>query len=331
MSDLIGIDIGQFAVKIARAKKSGKSFSCNFMSYDVIPPEVRGKKEAMAAFMSTLLQQYKIVKGQPVIHVGFGDVIMREIHVDPSLRGDELEGAIEVDLAPALPFGIEQVYFDYDEDSRDGNYLTVAARRDKVDFRVDMLADRAKTLAGPEVDVDVFALERVMEGLYRTRKIESGAVALLDIGYMQSRFHVFHDGDYIFTRESSAGGNAVNDMIGDIYDVDPETAEMRKMRGDFAHDYDELVLTPYAHSVAEQINFAMDFYDTSAESSPIQVLYLTGGGSQLQGLIDKLRMLLDIPVQMLSLEDQIKSQARKHEQMRQGSHHVLAIGLGLEA
>ncbi|SUO97302.1 type IV pilus assembly protein PilM [Suttonella ornithocola] len=334
--DLIGIDIGQYAIKIARLKKSGKSFVSNFLGYEIVPSTVRESKDrqALKDFISQILKSkiYKLTKGQPVIHVNVGDTIMRNVMVPEDVSAEGLEGAIELDLSPALPFSIDQVYFDFEnQPGKDGSYLTIASRRDIVDAKTALFANKAKTLLTPQVDVDVFAYERLVENLIQAGEVSGSTVAILDIGYNRSRLFVYQNGQYVFAREPQIGGNQATEVIRDIYDIDMETAETRKLNKAFGAEYNDSVLTPYSHSLAEQINLAIDFYEaSSAEATKLDSIYLTGGGSQLQDLVPALKTLLTVPTELLSLSSHIKLQSGQSELLQSGLNHGLAIGLAME-
>ena len=130
--EIIGVDIGQYSIKVAQIKQSGKAFTANHLAYEVIPPEVRLQRDrvTLSKIVAATLKKQKVNEGQVVLHVNTGDVIMREVNVDASLRGNELEGAIELELNDAIPFGMDQVYFDFDEvPSKKGTRLAVVVRR----------------------------------------------------------------------------------------------------------------------------------------------------------------------------------------------------------
>lgn len=333
-SDLVGIDIGKYAIKLARVKKSGKSFICNFLAYEPIPEEIRSRNdsEALKKLLANLIKHYKLGKSQMVIHLHAGDVIMREVHVDASFRGDALEGAVELDLGPALPFGIEQVYFDFTEQpDEDGNRLAVAARRDLVDPRTALFSSVGKSLPTVQVDVDVFAFERLVESLGSSGEIPESTILIADIGLTRCRFMVYQNARYVFHREQQIGGQQVNEIIADIYDFDLETAEERKLTQELGSEYEEIVLTPYVHSLAEQINLASDFYEASGPTStPIEKVYLVGGGANLAGLELALQDVLDTPVSILDLSSHVKLQSGQPSVLKRGLNNALAIGLAME-
>lgn len=327
-TDYIGIDIGQYAIKIARVK-GGKSFTANLLAYEIITEEQRDK-DSLKNIVNLMLKHLKISKGQPVIHINFGETILRDVSVNDNVTGENLEGAIELELAPALPFSIDQVYFDFDDNTNiDGSYKVVAARRDIVDQKTALFANRVKTLNAPQVDVDAFAFERLAENL---SIISSGSAnAILDIGYNRSRLMVYQDGEYVFGRELQIGGNQVNEIIRDVFDISLADAETRKLDQSLGSQYEELILGPYSNSLAEQLNLAVDFYEASSEKATrIEHVYVTGGGSQLSGLVERLQMLVTIPIDILDLTRHIKLQSGLSTVLQNGASHSLAIGLAME-
>ncbi|ABQ13539.1 type IV pilus assembly protein PilM [Dichelobacter nodosus] len=333
---LVGVDIGQYAIKIAKAKKSGKVFVCDFLISEVIPSDIREKKDKLALknLLNRIWKEYKLSSYTPVIHVHAGDTIMRQVHVDESLSGNELEGAMELDLAPAIPFGIEQVYFDYAEKpDANGDRLAVAARRDLIDPKTDLFVDPKKPKAKikPMVDVDVFAYERLVSYLPNSGVASEPCFMIADISYNRCRFAVYRDHKYVFHREQQLGGQKINENFIDVYDIDNEAAEVKKINQNFGEEYNELVLTPFAAELAEQINLAIDFYEASSpDSASVEKIYLTGGGANTHNLLKKLEQNLSISVDLLDLSRFIKLQRGQPDLLRNGLSHALAIGLALE-
>lgn len=325
-TDFIGIDIGQYAIKIARVK-GGKSFTATPIAYEVLTDENKSG-EGLKTLITNLLKYHKITKGQPVVHVSISDAIMRNVNVPENTSKDGLEGAVELELSPALPFPIDQVYFDFDPNPvADGSYLAVASRRDLIDQKTGLFANRAKTLNSPQVDIDAFAFERLVEGLTLSGNVAGQNIGILDIGLNRSRMLIYQNGEFVFSREPQIGGQQVNEIIRDVYDISLADAENRKLNHNFSGEYNDLVLTPYATSLSEQINLAVDFYEASSEKAGrLDGLYLTGGGSQLQGLIEYLQSSVNIPVSGLSLGNHLKGSS----QLGDGLNYGLAIGLAME-
>ncbi|MBP3194937.1 MAG: type IV pilus assembly protein PilM [Cardiobacteriaceae bacterium] len=333
MTDIIGIDIGQYAVKFARIKKTGRSFVCSDLVYEVIPEDIRKgrNKEGMRNIVSNLLKFHKIVKGLPVIHVSSGDTVMRNVNIPDNVTPDQMEGAVELELAPNLPFNIEQVYFDFEEQpSPDGTYLAVAARRDIVDQKTELFENRAKTLDAPEVDVDVFAYERLVESLIESNDVKANTIAIVDVGYAKSRIMVYQNGRYIFSRDAQVGGNQATEMFRDVYDIDMEAAESKKFNLTVDDEYNNLILKPYVASFAEQINLAIDFYEASdSNAKRIERIYLTGGGSLLHGFVDKLSDAVSMPLELLDLKSKLRGKAG-NDAIQTSVNHSLAIALAME-
>ena len=164
--EIIGVDIGQYSIKVAKVKQSGKAFTANHLAYEVIPPDVRQQRDraTLSTLVANILKKQGLKNGQVVLHVNTGDVIMREVNVASSLRGNELEGAVELELNDAIPFGMDQVYFDFDEvPNKKGTRLAVVVRRDVADDKTALLNKLPKNFSKPQVDVDAFAFTRVLK------------------------------------------------------------------------------------------------------------------------------------------------------------------------
>lgn len=332
-AEIFGVDIGQYAIKVARIKGGGKGFSVSHLGYELISDEVRKNKDksTLAKIVVTAIKKHKMTKGQPVIHINAGDVILRQLDLDPGLRGADLEGAVELELSNSLPFPLDQVYLDYDEKAdASGKRVAVAGRRDLIDPRVELLADLGKNYLKPEVDVDVFAFQRTLRSL----GVLSGGtpVMLIDIGYARSRFYVYRGDDLIYNREQQVGGNHVNEIIRDVFDVDPVQAETRKLTQSFGNEYHDLVLLPYINMFAEQMNLALDFYEANNTSAhDIQRIFLTGGGAALKDFPAMLRDHVGRQLELLNFSGNIKGRHQDADaSVSTGLHHALAVGLAME-
>lgn len=334
MAEYIGVDIGQYSVKVAHIRKAGKSFVCNNMIYEVLPEAVRRgtDKGGLKKLITNILKFHKINKGLPVLHISSSDALMRNITVPENTTKEQLESSIEMELAPSLPFPMDQVYYDFDEDvGPDGSHLVIAGRRDIIDAKTSLFSEKAKTLEDPQVDLDVFAFERLFQSLIASGDISGENVAVVDIGYLRTRISVYQNGRYVFVRDAQIGGNQATEMIRDVYDVDLETAETKKLNLTVDDEYNNLVLKPYVASFAEQLNLAIDFYEASGISAKaLDRIYLVGGGALLHGLVDRLRDSVSAPVELLNIKNKLK--VRSDIDGKQLSlSGALAMGLAMEA
>lgn len=337
-SELIGIDVGQYSIKIARIKQTAKNISAFSMAYEVIPSEIRDKRdeETLAKTVQMVMKKQKISKGQVVFHVNLGDCSMRQIILENNnLTGNNLERAIEAEVNTITPLGLDNVYFDYDEkpDSA-GRRTIVAVARDIANRKVNLTKGLPKTFTAPQVDVDAFAFSRLIEYVYK-KEGSQGNTMIVDIGYSRSRFYVYdEEANLVFNREQQIGGKQVNDIIVDVFDINEETAENRKLIRDFTNnEYNELVLNSYVHTFSEQMNLVFDFYEASEYGkTPIQKVYLTGGGSNLAGLGEALSQATSKEIKLLDLSDYIRlsSSDRDNLILQTGLSHALAIGLAIE-
>ncbi len=326
--ELIGIDIGQYSIKVARMK-GGRRLSASRLVYDVIPYEVRESRdqEALKQLVTSAVKKAKASVGQPVVHVNAGDAILREVKVDKNLRNDDLEGAIELELAEVLPFGMDQVYFDFDEKpNSEGLRQTASVRRELADSKVKLLSNLPKSFKSAEVDVDAYALARIVKFLYKTftGSRADAPIMLVDIGYNRSRFYVYEAGELKFNREQQIGGQQATEIIMDVFDVDRELAETRKLTNGFGDEYQNMVLAPFAQAFSEQLNLAVDFYEATREDSlDLGGIYLIGGGSKLVGLVEALEQYVNHPVALFDSTLSVNH-------ANYGGEFVLSMGLALE-
>lgn len=331
--ELIGVDIGEYAIKVARVKGASR-LTINQLAYEVIPPEVRENRdlEVIKSLVATAIKKVKASRGQPVIHVNAGDAILREIRISEELSAQDLEGRVELELSDMLPFGIDQVYFDYDEDAdSDGVRQTASVRKDLADGKVGLLAALPKVFKTPQVDIDAFAFGRVMPYLMKslTHIDENQPIMVVDIGYSRSRFYVYENSELKFNREQQIGGQNVNEIVMDIYDVDNDLAESRKLSAGFGDEYNNLVLEPFVQMFMEQLNLAIDFYEaTRTDELTLENVFLVGGGAKLAGFIESVNSVSQ--TQVMPIELSLISASDVSGSDGYGRDFILGIGLALE-
>ena len=235
-----------------------------------------------------------------VAAVSSSSVITKEIELPAGLTELQMEMQIEVEADQYIPYPMEEVAFDFDvlgevENNPDlVRVLLAACRQENVEHR-----RQALEMAGfnPKViDVESFAVERaykLIEG--QLDEVSDQVVAIADIGASVFSFTVLVDGKIIYSREQQFGGKQLTEEIQRRYGLSWEEAGEAKRKGGLPEDYATEVLVPFKESLVQHITRSLQFFYSSSHFNYVDQLFLAGGVSALEGLVDEVEQVIGLP------------------------------------
>lgn len=330
---MLGIDIGNYSVKVAVSKKSGRKSVIDKAAMQPLPIEMRGgvaDVTTLQQITSQLLKQLKIKDAKVALSIPTSSAILKTLMLDSGLSGDMLEGEVQLELVNFVPFPLEQVYADYvslgksKEDKSRQEVFVAVSRKDIVDKIANSVG--VKSIKEKHVDVAAFCVGQVIEQLHPK---DGNAYGVIDVGYRSSNIYVFKDGEMLFSREQQVGGNHLTEAVADAVGVDMEQAEAMKLSN--INAVPASVLEGYFDLISEQAMLALEFFNTTHNDS-LETVYLTGGGSKVDGLPEALaenlpgKQFLNLP-----LGERVRSQKflRGVSQEDMGVFMTTAAGLSM--
>jgi type IV pilus assembly protein PilM len=204
------------------------------------------------------------------------------------------------EAAQYIPFDMSDVNVDYQvlSDNLDGptiDVLLVAVKKDKI-----LNYTNALQLSGRQpaiVDIDAFALQNCYE--YNYDPAPNSTVALLNIGASVMNINIVRGAIPLFTRDVSVGGNQYTDSLQKELDLsydDAEALKLGKKVGTVSEDAKLPILQQVTEIIVLEIQKTFDFFRATASGEHIERIYISGGSSQIPGLIEALRQEFSIPV-----------------------------------
>jgi type IV pilus assembly protein PilM len=176
--------------------------------------------------------------------------------------------------------------------------LLVAVKKDKISNHTNVITQAGR--APLVVDIDAFALQNAFEVNYNPAS--NSTVALLNIGASIMNIVVTRGSALLFTRDVSAGGNQFTDILQKELNLSFEEAEQVK-RGKALEGVSPESIASLMQSVSEvlllEIQKTFDFFRATSVNEQIQRIYVSGGCSQVSGLIDLLKNKFKMPVDLL--------------------------------
>jgi type IV pilus assembly protein PilM len=186
-----------------------------------------------------------------------------------------------------VPFDMENVQLDFqildpDGDSAQMSVLLVAAKRELIDNRMNLLADAG--LQAVVIDVEAFALHNAFEQGYPGSL--DGLVALVNIGHETSNLNLLQDGAPVLVRDIPFGSRKVREALQRDRGLSSDEAEaVVQGQGDSADA--GTVVSERIEELAVGIERAAAFL-VAQSGGGINRVFLCGGGARIPGLVEAL-------------------------------------------
>ncbi len=308
----IGLDIGTSGVRAAELSFGKGQVTLEKFGQVALPEGAVRDGEvidggAVAAAIRELWSHTRFSGKKVVIGVANQRVVVRQVDL-PWMPMPELRASLAFQVADMVPMPVEQALLDIqpleevetENGSRLIRALLVAAARDTV--MGNIAAVQAGGLEPVMVDLTSFAVIRALatpDHLGMGGPVE----ALVDIGARVTNIVVHEGGVPRFVRILLSGGQDLTDAVAERMGVPMPQAEALKQ---------ELGLTPHvpgdlqaaarvvdsaAAGFVDEIRGSLDYYMASSGLPPVSRLRLTGGGSRLLGLAERLQAATRLPVE----------------------------------
>lgn len=304
---VVGLDIGSSTVKVCELKKSRRGLAMTALGMEPLAPDtmVDGAimdANSVADAITRLFQKLKIKNQRVATSVSGHSVICKKISV-PQMSEEELAESIQWEAEQHIPFDISDVNLDYQllksSNPNTLDVMLVAVKRDKIWNHTQAVIQAGKTPA--IVDFDAFAVQNAFELNYEPSP--QMCVGLLNLGASVMNINIVKNGESLFTRDVSMGGNQYTDVLQKELNLSFEDAEKVK-RTKQSTVVDETTRQNLIQSVSEillmETHKTIDFYRATPAGEPIHRFYVSGGCARIDGLIEYLHDKLGAPVEELN-------------------------------
>ncbi len=304
----IGLDIGTSVVRAVELSFGRDGVTLDRFGQVVLPDgAVRDGEvvdpEAVTAAIKELWSATRFGGKKVVLGVANQRVIVRQLDL-PWMEQGELRKSLGFHVADFLPISVEESVLDFypleeitnDEGNRQLRGLLVAAQRDAVLLNVQC-AEKAG-LRVESVDLTSFAVLRAMG---RQTDLTVGTEALIDVGARVTNIVVHSAGVPRFVRILLMGGQDVTDAVSEQLGVPLDRAEGLKQNFTRIATGDQLAMVSRtvattAQDFVDEIRGSLDYYAVSSVGARVERIVISGGGSRLEGLAERLAASTRLPV-----------------------------------
>jgi type IV pilus assembly protein PilM len=316
----VGLDIGTSGVRAAELSLGRGPATLERFGQVALPLGAVHDGEvvdpaAVGAALKQLWAQAKFSTKKVVMGVANHKVVVRQVDV-PWLPEEELRKSLAFQVADFLPMAADEAILDFhpleeftnDSGARMLRILLVAAGRDMVGNA--LAAVKAAGLDVQMVDLTSFAVLRsvVGEGAVASPASE----ALVDIGASVTNIVVHQGGVPRFVRILMLGGADITSAVAERLGVPQDQAEGVKQQTGLAQ-----VPSTEAHpaqraieasgsAFVDEVRGSLDYFMAQPGAARIDRIVLSGGGSLLAGLAERLQAATRLPVQTARPMSQLK-------------------------
>ena len=300
----IGLDIGTSGVRAAELTIGKAGITLEKFGQVALPDgAVRDGEvinaDAVAEAIKQLWAHTKFSSKNVIVGVANQKVIVRQVDLAWQPM-DELRASLAFQVQDTIPMPVDQALLDFyplDElTAENGSQmlrgLLVAASRDMVQAQLD--AVQRAGLTPTMVDLTAFA---VLRSLAETDDLGMGTKmeALVDVGARVTNIVVHEGGVPRFVRILLMGGADVTDALAERTGTPTNEAEalkhemgMNEASTDMGQQAAGRVMDAAGQTFVDQVRGSLDYYMASPGARPIERIILTGGGSRLGGLAERL-------------------------------------------
>jgi type IV pilus assembly protein PilM len=238
-------------------------------------------------------------------------VVVRQVDL-PGMDEAELRKALSLQVQDYIPIPVDQAILDFQSIESFTNesggpmlrVLLVAAARDTVVAALD--AVQAAGLKAVAVDLTSFAIIRALCSVDQIG-METHAEALVDIGARITNIAVHQGGVPRFVRMLLMGGQDVTDAVAERMGVPIDQAEAFKHSTAIPATAAEREASPAARAIeagaaafVDEVRGSLDYYLASPGAIPIRRIVVSGGGSLLGNILQRISAATRLPVEAAS-------------------------------
>ncbi|MBW3578291.1 MAG: type IV pilus assembly protein PilM [Actinobacteria bacterium] len=301
----IGLDIGTHAVHVAQvSRERGQPVTTNFGGVTLPRGAVREAEIVERDTVTAAVRQLWSDAGlrEKRVHLGVSNqrVVVRQIDL-PYMEERELRSALRFQVQEYIPIPVEEAELDFqrlEEFTGEGGarmmrILLVAAQRESIGDHVAVVEGAGLRPVG--VDLNAFA---VLRAVVPDPETATGAEMVVDIGAGVTNIIVHERGIPRFVRILVLGGGDITDALGTSLGVSTEDAEATKMQaGLTGGDATAVqVIEDRVNQFVDEVRGSLDYFLAQTGAAQVTRVMISGGGSKLPGLADRLSTALRVPV-----------------------------------
>jgi type IV pilus assembly protein PilM len=305
--ELIGLDIGSSAIKLAHVKPVGVEFRVKKFGVFPLPPDaiVDGAimdHVSVIEGIKTALRELKVKEKEIATSLSGHSVIIKKV-VLPTTTPEELEESIQWEVEQYIPFDIKDVKIDFQvigplkEDPSKMDVLLVAVKTDLVNDYVSVIKDAG--LTPTIVDIDSIAAGNAFELCHPVS--DEQVPMVVNVGASFMNINILHSGVPLFTRDVPMGGgmytSEIQKQLAVSFDTADELKVGKKDAGERKEKITEIMRT-VSNILSTEVQRSYNFFSATYPDRLVTKVYLTGGAAKSAFLKEMLTEKIGVDVEL---------------------------------
>lgn len=293
---LLGIDIGNYSVKIAVNQGNGPEELIQAPVPDGLMKEGRiTSGDAMGDFLKEVLRGNGIRIRSACLGVPNSRCFVRRVNL-PLMTIGQLRVNLPYEFHDYIPQDMDRYIYDYAVIGRTETNLdliAVAAEKSLAEESTRMMRRAGLKLVSLAPEMAGFArILRVFEQVNGMEPYQAD-YAVLDLGDRSIKIHFFSRGVYDVTRNIEPGIRRLVDTVSEQEGLDRHIARIRMESGAPEVIRSEAMHAQYT-DIAVEIMRVMNFYSFSNRDNNLSRLYYCGGGALNRPLVEEIRNTVEL-------------------------------------
>lgn len=288
---MIGIDISDQSLKIVQLSNDTKPKLTASVAVDLpttaVDKGIIQNPPEFGKYIQTVLKDKGFDtphRDSVVASIPETQSFLRVIEI-PHMREDEVSEAIQWEVARHIPFGLENVYIDWQAVSGEGHEAGAGRQEVQVGAAQRKVVDALyATLSSLKLDLAAFELESqaIVRALVSSNLRTQQGLLVVDLGAVATNVIIHDHGAMRFTATLGRGSDA---LARTLSKADQQTIQARPHELAEA-EMDRLAtqLMPGMEELVVEVRGIVEFYNGIDARHEVQEIILTGGGSNLPRL-----------------------------------------------
>ena len=335
---LLGLDIGSRYVKAVLLSKEGEQyvlqdFACEAITGNAFVEREIKDFEPVSNALKKIKKSLKIKKKPVAAGVSGTSVLTKVVYMDPGQTDHELEGQIEIEADSLIPYPLEEVYLDFEELGESMTHvgkvdvLLSAAHRDLVDSRITLL--REVEFEPKLMDIEGYALGNAMSTFMPSTITNRDIYCCINIGASQLQITVIENDAVTYSKEHQFGSDMLVQDLAMMNGMDRDEIDRQLISGNLPEGWKEHNYPPFLANLQQSISRALQTYVSTTQKNRPEIIYLSGGIANLDGLSEDLSTDLSMTVELFDPFSEMKISEKALSKNIQDFAPQLAIAAGL--
>lgn len=334
------VDIGSYAIKVAKIKGKGGSRSLESVGYSrldhIAAPEDSSKISEM---IRNLFNAHRIKTKRVATVLSGGSLTLAHLYL-PNMPKKDMKEAVRWEMRKQVAFSPEELVCDYASigEVKKGeetmlSLIAFGATRKDVERLIKIIEDASLE----PITVDVTPMAMLASFDYSNEWEDGVNYSMIDIGDSKSTLAIFKERKLMFAREIPIAGKEMTTAVMNKTGWDYDASEKEKIRcGVSQSGKDEQGVADAVSGVCERLaaeaHRSFDYYQAQFREGGIGKIFLCGGTAKLKGIDDFFANILGTPCFIDDPLRNIKVEPKRFDAARVGEFApdlTVTIGLAL--